>query len=152
VIRNRVLLVGCLLSALASCTATPSAPTATGPTYTCCEAADINRIYKPGETLTVHWIVVPATGAVSSPTQVELRARLSGPYTTVDNLKATPDNASPAVTARPVRPSGQLGEQPVSVIPIPPTAAPGYYNLVTSVSGPAGSVSGASIIRVVAAT
>jgi hypothetical protein len=152
VIRYRVLLVGCLVPALASCTATSPAPTAAGPTYTCCQAADINRTYQPGQTLTVHWIVVPASGGIGTPTQVELRARLTGPHTTVDNLKATPDDTSPAFTAQPVRPSGQAGEQPVSLIPIPPTAAPGYYNLITSVSDPAGSVSGASIIQVVPAT
>lgn len=72
--------------------------------------------------------------------------------TAIQDQQSWPDDASPAFTAQPVRPSGQAGEQLVSLIPIPPTAAPGYYTLITSVSDPAGSVSGASIIQVVPAT
>lgn len=47
--------------------------------------------------------------------------------------------------AEPIVPSGQ----PVSVISIPSTAQPGYYNLVTSVAESGGSVSGGNAIRIV---
>jgi hypothetical protein len=143
--------MGCLLPTLASCVTASPAPTATGPTYRCCQAADINRTYHPGQTLTVHWIVVPATGGDGSPgRQVELHASLAGPYATVSGLKATPhDNATPTFTAPAVHPFGSAGEQPLSLILIPPTAAPGYYNLITSVNDRAGSVGGASVIQVV---
>lgn len=154
----RTVVIGCLLPALASCTATSSTSTETGPTYTCCEAADINRDHRPGQTLTVHWIVVPGKISTGSPThQVELNARLTGPYATVSDLKtAARDDKNLAgdstFTAEPIRPSGQAGEQPVSLILIPPTAAPGYYNLVTSVTEPAGTASGATIIHVIPKT
>lgn len=123
-----------------------------GPSYTCCEAADVNRDYRPGETLTIHWIVVPGEAGTPA-TQVELTARLTGPYATVTDLKTA---ASPGMgvagastfVADPIRPSGQAGEQPVSVILIPPTAAPGFYNLIHTVDQPGGSAGGASIIQV----
>ncbi|MFD0582301.1 hypothetical protein [Dactylosporangium darangshiense] len=149
----RTLVIGSLPLAMAACTATPSTPTATGPAYTCCEAADINRDYQPGQTLTVHWIVVPGKLSTGSPAhEVELNARLSGPYATVSDLK-TASGQDPAggstFTADPIRPSGQTGEQPVSSILIPLAAAPGYYNLITSVTEAPASHGGASVIHVV---
>jgi hypothetical protein len=149
---SRTVLIGGLLLALASCTDTSSTPTGTSQAYTCCEEADINRDYQPGQTLTVNWIVVPGKVGTGSPAhQVELNARLAGPYATASDLKTTSDMnhaAGITFTAEPIRPSGQAGEQPVSVIPIPPTAAPGYYNLVTSVTETSGSHGGASVIHV----
>ncbi|GGM56393.1 hypothetical protein ACFFX1_29475 [Dactylosporangium sucinum] len=152
----RTLVIGSLVLAMASCTATPSIPTGTATTYTCCEAADIDRDYQPGQTLTVHWTVVPGTLTAGGPAhEVELNARLTGPYATVSDLKTASGNdleGGSTFTADPVRPSGQAGEQPVSSILIPLTAAAGYYDLITSVSGPPGSYGGASIIRVIPKT
>lgn len=146
-------------TALVSCTATPSPSIETGTAYTCCEAADVNSDYHPGQTLSVHWIVTPGTSSAGGQNQqVELNAHLAGPYATVNDLKTS---AAPAdkdlagvstFTAEPVRPSGRAGEQPVSLILIPPTATPGYYNLVTSVTEPGATASGASVIHVIPET
>jgi hypothetical protein len=154
---SRVMVVACVLASLTSCTAQPSTSMESAPTYTCCEAGDIDRTYRRGETLILHWVVdasVPGGGEASSP--VELTASLTGPYPTVGGLKA--DSSSGAsgeavatFTAEPVRPSGQAGERPTSAIPIPPTAGAGYYNLITSVDTPNSSVSSASVIHVVEA-
>lgn len=132
----------------------PAGPTSTGQAYTCCAAADVNRDYEPGQTLTIHWIVAPGKlSRDSSPRQIELNARLTGPYATVGDLKAAGDLAGELTfAAPPVRPSGQAGEQPVSSILIPPSAPAGYYNLVTSVTAPAGTTSGATVIRVISKT
>jgi hypothetical protein len=144
--------------ALASCTATSSTSTETGPSFTCCEAADINRDYQPGDTLTLHWIVAPGKLGSGSPTrELDLNAHLTGPYATVGDLKKANGRgedlaAESTFTAKPIRPSGQPGEQPVSLILIPPTAAPGYYNLTTSVSGSGFSFGGATIIQVISRT
>ncbi|WP_230687079.1 hypothetical protein [Catellatospora vulcania] len=149
----RAAVIGCLLLAMTSCTATASPPTRAGTAYTCCDAADVDREYQPGQTLTVQWIVVPGEPGVGGP--VELHARLTGPYAAVSGLKSPSgkDAAGGATfTAETVRPAGQPGEQPVSVIQIPATAAPGLYNLVTSVTEQSGSHSGASVIRMVAKT
>ena len=143
---------------LASCTATSTTSSEAGTSYTCCEAADINRDYQPGDTLAIHWIVIPGSLRSDSPTrELELNARLTGPYSTVSDLKDANGGgqdlaAGSALTAAPVRPSGQPGEQPVSLILIPLTAVPGSYNLTTSVSGSGFSVESGSVIRVISKT
>jgi len=122
---------------------------ATGPTYTCCDATSMKADYQPGDTLAIHWIVVAGKPSGGGPTRpVELDARLQGPYPTATDLKrAFVDNADPMVgatfAAAPVRPSGQAGEQPVSLIPIPPTARP---------AEPGSTASGASIVQVIPKT
>ncbi|MFG2045436.1 hypothetical protein [Dactylosporangium sp. NPDC048998] len=125
-------------------------------TYTCCEARDVDTLYRPGQTLTVHWIVSGSDQPGATQPHVELAARLIGPYASVDTLKAATDDQTPseAVTfaAAPVRPSGTPDERPVSTIVIGPEAKPGYYNLITSVTGEGSTVSGASIIHVVPTT
>jgi hypothetical protein len=111
-------------------------------------ATDIDRVYRPGETLTIHWIVQgrPVSGAVST---IELHAYLSGPYDSLVGLKG--GAAAPATfTAAPVRPAGAAGEQPISTVLIPATALPGYYNLMTSIGGSGFTVSGGSVIQVAA--
>lgn len=104
--------------------------------------------------MSVHWTAkAPNDPATGSP-HVELTARLTGPYSTVDDLKAAGDpqtaTGSVTFTAPPIRPTGTAGEQPVSTILISSDARPGYYNLTTSTNQDGGSFSGASIIRVVA--
>ena len=60
------MVAGALLGALTSCTATTSTSTQTGPTYACCEAADITKDYQPGDTLALHWIVTPGNSAAAA--------------------------------------------------------------------------------------
>ncbi|MFR9780613.1 hypothetical protein ACL02O_31775 [Micromonospora sp. MS34] len=152
-----VRLLGCLvLPLLTACGAEPSAAMAVAPvTYTCCEARDIDRLYQPGETLTVHWTVVPPAEPGGTRPQVQLTARLTGPFTTVADLKAAAEgnrstSGSVTFTAAPVRPSGTPDERPVSTIVIGPDALPGYYNLVTALVGDDNTASGgASIVRIV---
>ncbi len=142
------LLTGCV----AQVTEAPAAPSLT---YTCCQTADIETRYEPGQTFTVHWIVeFPDEPVPASPPQVELKAHLTGPFATEDDLKAAAmgTRSIPGLvtfTAPPVRPSGAPDERPVSNIPIAPDAGPGYYNLVTSVLSAEHTVSGEGIIQVV---
>ncbi|MBB4751376.1 hypothetical protein [Actinoplanes lobatus] len=124
-------------------------------TYSCCSAEDVDTLYRPGQTMSVHWMVEAPNGPATDAPPVELTARLSGPYATVEELKAAEgDLRNPAgdvtFTAPPIRPTGTPGEQPVSSIPISADARPGYYYLITSENQGGGSVSGGSIIRVVA--
>ena len=149
------LLVGAISNAVASCTATTPTTTEIGPAYTCCEAADVNRNYEPGDTLAIHWIVAPDELSTGGPArEVELTARLTGPYATVSDLKQATEGDKTGTgrstfIAEPIRPSGQPGEQPVSLVLIPPTAPPGFYNLTTAVSESGATVSGAAVIQVV---
>ncbi|MGB2568835.1 hypothetical protein ACPFP2_10340 [Micromonospora citrea] len=147
-----VRLLACLvLTFLAACDTTPSGPVAA----TCCEARYVNRSYQPGETLTVHWSVGPSDEPGAIPPQVQLTARLTGPFATVDDLKAaTGDTRSvPGLVtfaAAPIRPAGSPDEPPVSTIVIGPDARPGFYNLVTSVGGDdSGASDRASVVRIV---
>ncbi|MEV6812553.1 hypothetical protein [Micromonospora sp. NPDC051296] len=154
---SRVWLAACLvMPLLAACVTGPSeVPARSSVTYTCCETADVETLYEPGQTFILHWIVElldepPAT----TPPQVELNAHLTGPFATVDELKAVAmgtKNVSGLVTltAEPVRPAGTPDERPVSTIVIDPSAKPGYYNLVSSVVDRGSTVSGESIIQVV---
>ncbi|NED51523.1 hypothetical protein G3I24_11490 [Micromonospora aurantiaca] len=120
------------------------------PAYTCCQDLDVDRPYQPGQTLTVQWTVESPDEPGSTSPQVELTARLTGPYGTVDDLKAA--SAAPGLvtfTATPVRPTGTPGERPASTIAIGPAAKPGFYDLVTSVIGDGNTTaSGSSIIQV----
>ncbi|MER5705104.1 hypothetical protein ABT023_24575 [Micromonospora sp. NPDC002296] len=154
---SRVRLLTCMvMPLLAACGAESSGPGEAAPTtYTCCEAQDVDRLYQPGQTLTVHWTVDSPEEPGGNPPQVELAARLTGPFAAVGDLKAATEGA-PTVpglvtfAAAPVRPSGTPDERPISTIVIGPDAKPGYYNLATSVVGDDNTASsGDSIVRVV---
>ncbi|MFG2107102.1 hypothetical protein [Micromonospora chersina] len=153
---TRVRLLACLvMPLLAACGTEPSGPvSAARVTYTCCDAQDVDRPYQPGQTLTLHWTVESPDQPGGTPPQVELTARLTGPFATVGDVKAATEgtpNAPGLVTfaATPFRPSGTPDERPVSAVVIGPDAKPGYYNLVTSVVEGGNTASGAgSIIRV----
>ena len=120
------------------------------PAYTCCEDLDVDKPYHPGQTLTVRWTVHSSDEPGSTSSQVELAAQLTGPFGTVDDLKAA--SAAPGLvtfTATPVRPAAGSGERPVSTIVIGRDAKPGFYDLVTSVVGDGDTTtSGSSIIQV----
>ncbi|MEU8338691.1 hypothetical protein [Micromonospora tulbaghiae] len=149
----RLRLLSCLaVPLLAACGAEPSGTVAEvpPPAYTCCQDLDVDRPYQPGQTLTVQWTVKSPDEPGSTSPQVELTARLTGLYGTVDDLKAA--SAAPGLvtfTATPVRPTGTPGERPASTIAIGPAAKPGFHDLVTSVIGDGNTTaSGSSIIQV----
>jgi hypothetical protein len=145
-----------VVATVAACSAQPSRSDAVGQvTYSCCETKDIDTLYQPGQALTIHWLVSRSDMPGATPPSVELAARLTGPFATVEALKAGTGDPPAAglvtYTATAVRPSGMPGEQPVSTIAIQSTAKPGYYDLRTSVTGLSGhdQVGGASIIRMI---
>ncbi|MER5607651.1 hypothetical protein AB0F93_07540 [Micromonospora tulbaghiae] len=149
----RLRLLSCLaVPLLAACGAEPSemAEEVPPPAYTCCEDLDVDKPYHPGQTLTVRWTVHSSDEPGSTSQPVELAAQLTGPFGTVDDLKAA--SAAPGLvtfTATPVRPTGNPGERPASTIAIGPAAKPGFYDLVTSVIGDGNTTaSGSSIIQV----
>ncbi len=84
-----------------------------------------------------------------------MQASLNGPFETETALKTEiQKNRTGAVTytAATVRPAGLVDEVPVSRIVIKPDAKPGYYGLETSVSQGGGTVSGTTIVQVIAKT
>ncbi|WP_341718621.1 hypothetical protein QQG74_02250 [Micromonospora sp. FIMYZ51] len=152
-----VRLLACLavVPLLAGCIAEVShAPAASRLEYSCCETADLEKLYQPGQTFTLHWIVGVRDAAATTPVRVELQASLTGPYATEAQLKdaETGTVTVPGLatyTAEPVRPTGTPDEQPVSVIPIAPEAKPGYYKLVSSMIDDDATATGTSIIQIV---
>jgi hypothetical protein len=132
-----VLLVGRFRSTPTGPTSATVAPSAKGSpatfAYSCCQSALVDTVYHP----------------------------LSGPFTSVELLKTSiagphPRNAPATASAAPIRLSSEVAANPVSVLRLPRSAAPGYYNLAfteaTSNHGGGGAsvdrLGGASIIRV----
>ncbi|OJV60183.1 MAG: hypothetical protein BGO38_00025 [Cellulomonas sp. 73-145] len=132
----------------------PQPPSASSPasfTYTCCASADIDQVLHPGDVLVLHWIVETVPPTQSYPeAPVTLSASLTGAYPDVTTLKSSSGAGapSPSVTAAPVQTTNRAGGAPVSTIAIPADAAPGLYNLSTSVESGGGRASGASVVRV----
>ncbi|GIJ23452.1 hypothetical protein [Micromonospora lutea] len=154
---SRALLVACLVvPLLTACvtvrTETPMAPPVT---YTCCETADIDRLYTPGQMFTLHWMVeVSGEQSTAPPRPVDLEAELTGPFSSVEELKAALESSTgPAgravFKAETVRASGEPGYRPVSTIAIPTDAEAGFYNLTTTIVDDDHSTSGMSIVEVV---
>jgi hypothetical protein len=140
---------GLVLVGVAACGAAPEAADRQAQArYTCCAAADVETVYRPGQAVSVHWTVVES---VANPSRdVVLQARLAGPYRSVDELKAATSDSGSAYASLPVRPTGAPGEQPVSTIPLGVDARAGYYNLVFSVVQAGWTSGGASVVRVAA--
>ena len=119
--------------------------------YTCCTTADVDRVYHPGDVMTIHWIV--QRGALTSatqPTQVDLSASLTGPYADVTSLKehALKDTAS--ISAAPTVTSDWAGGAPISRLVIPAKAVPGFYDVRTASTSGGMTGGGHSIVRVAA--
>ena len=123
---------------------------------TCCQSADVNQLYHPGEALVVHWMVVPATRTASDvATTLTLSVTLEGAYASVSALKSgaplpVRNGTPPAYTLRAatVMTTDRSPTAPTSVIQLPADLPPGYYNLVTGVAAPDTRQEGAGIIQV----
>ena len=140
-------LAGAIPLAACSASANPSDTYAPNRTYTCCSAGDIDAIRHPGDIIVIHWIAAPSDPLTNGPvTTVALTAGFAGPFATVSGLKAS---AGPSTVEAPVIvTTDQVGNPPVSIITIPKSAAPGYYNLTTTVALDCNQISGGHIIQV----
>lgn len=119
--------------------------------YTCCTAADIDRVYHPGDVMSIHWIVQKGTPtSATQPTQVNLSVRLTGPYADVSSLKERGVKGTSSISATPIVTSDWVGGAPTSRLVIPANASPGFYDLSTGSKSGGMTAGGASIVRVVA--
>jgi hypothetical protein len=144
------LAVGLVLVVLvaAACGGGAPAPTpAAATSYTCCLRDDVDRVWQPGETLTLHWTAKPGTGSGASHV-VRLTATLTGPYADVGALKrggAAARRLQNTVTTTDER----TETAPVNSIVLPADLPPGLYNLATEIDyGDGNRTGGASIVRV----
>jgi hypothetical protein len=116
-------------------------------TYSCCSSRDILTVRHPGETVRLHWIATPVgPSANAAATTVRLQARLSGPYGSVSQLKAS--HASSTLTAPVLVTTDRVGAAPVSLIVIPEDAPAGWYSLTTTIDQDGGQISAGSVIQV----
>jgi len=116
-------------------------------TYTCCEGSDFQRIWSPGETLTLHWVAAPAGTTAGSGQRITLTAVLTGPYANVDASKAG-GSSRVTVQAAPVVTTDRAGADEVSSIVLPIGLPDGFYNLADTIDVSSGKASGASVINV----
>jgi hypothetical protein len=151
VIRRLPLMAWCLgAGALASGCGAASVPAVTYAQYTvtCCQSADVNQLYHPGEALVVHWMVVPATRTASDvATTLTLSVTLQGAYSSVTTLKSG-GPAAYTLHAAAVTTTDRSPTAPTSVIQLPADLPPGYYDLVIRVAQPDYSAGGASVVQV----
>ncbi len=116
--------------------------------YTCCTAKDMNTVYRPGQTLVLHWIAVARSdGSVKSTAPVTLTAKLNGPFHSVSEAKSRP-SAGGSLASTPRHISEYTGGSPTSEILIPATTMSGYFNLTTRVEGNGNMVAATGTIRV----
>ncbi|OJF10144.1 hypothetical protein BG844_33875 [Couchioplanes caeruleus subsp. caeruleus] len=114
--------------------------------YTCCKQEDLDKEYKPGETLTLHWVPEEKEGQPGTET-MELTALMVGP---VGADTASGASMGVRIPAQPVKVSGSPGAPPVSKILIPRDAAPGNYTVSHTRRGGGANVTGDAVIKVVA--
>jgi hypothetical protein len=133
---------GLLLALVAGCGQPPPGPRgAAGATYTCCDPADLAKVYQPGAAVPVRW-TAPARPVHTG--NVVLTARLQGPYpteaaaTASSPADAAPSSADPAVDPV-VGPTADPTVDP---------AATGGVGVGPAASDPAGGPDGAARGRV----
>ena len=95
----------------------------------------------------LHWITQSAPSSLSDPQAFTLRAALEGSFTSVAQAK-TDTRAAQIVHAPPVHVTDRTTSAPESRIPIPRNAAPGLYNVTSTVTGSQSTISSGSIIRI----
>ena len=116
--------------------------------YSCCIASDVDTIYSPNSTLSLHWKVTKTTvQAPARPGATSLHAVLYGPFETVEELKLTP-HAGAGLKAPTLHPDVKAGSAATSEIAIPERAEPGYYDLSFTVDSSDFSTSGDTVVRV----
>lgn len=137
--------------ALGACDAQGPTVTYTQYQLTCCTQADIDRVWQPGTTVELHWIVMSATTTTINPThKAVVSAALMGPFSDVAALKratGAPHAVQGSIVTfddRTPPPPGQ-----VTTFLLPADLPAGYYQLNTKVAfGDGGSAGGGSIVRV----
>jgi hypothetical protein len=114
--------------------------------------SDVQSAWHPGETVSLHWIVVAAGATADSrPLPITITAALAGPYASVNELKGGAP-AARTLPAAALTPDDRNPAAPTSTFALPSDLAPGFYNLAFKVDyGGGNSVGGASVVQVGAA-
>lgn len=139
------------LSACSPSSGGQSGVTYTRYTFTCCTASDIQSAWHPGETVSLHWIVVAGVTPDSRARPITMTAVLAGPYANVNGLKGGAP-AARTLSAAALNTDDRNPTAPTSTFALPSDLAPGFYNLAFKVDyGGGNRVGGASVVQVGAA-
>lgn len=132
--RLAVVLAGVALAATGCGSAPPAGQRHAAFTFSCCAARDLDRVYHPGEVVTLHW-TAHRQSPQSQPTTAPLwlHASLSGAFGSPRSAKSGDSGPDAVVRAKAVRASELRPSRPVSRLRIPRDATPGFYNLTTSI-------------------
>lgn len=118
--------------------------------FTCCTTADIDQVWHPGQSVTLHWIVQPAgTTGDTTRHQLVLSAVLMGPYSDVPTLKKGGPTAY-AVQGPVVKTDDRTPAPAPTTEFILPAALPvGFYNLEVKVDSGGGTfMTASSVVQV----
>jgi hypothetical protein len=97
--------------------------------------------------MTVQWIVQnDAPTSATQSTEIDLSAKLSGPYADVSSLKQREVTRARSIAAVPIVTSDWAGGAPPSRLLILATAAPGFYDLSMAVKSARMTPGGAGIV------
>ena len=150
-----VIAAASLLTSLAACSINTPRPMTQHQTYTYNYLSGLsNDHWMPGQHIFVAWL--PQAGSMTddaAPEHVALTLQLFGPYASVSDLKAATSATAPiAASASPIATDTWSGTTFAQALDLPASLAPGYYNLVqtmtqtTSTGGGDYSASGASVL------
>jgi hypothetical protein len=122
--------------------------------YSCCAEITGTNTWHPGQHLVLHWRSESTGSRVeTTPVPVVLTVRVTGPFPTVEALKASiGTNAKPlgarTVEAVAVPTVDRSGGAPASELYLPSDLPSGFYNLESAESSAGNASSGNSIIIV----
>jgi hypothetical protein len=122
--------------------------------YSCCAEITGTNTWHPGQAVVLHWRTEPGgTTTQTASVPVLLSVRLTGPFPTVDALKASiGTSVKPlgvkTVEAVPVSATDRSGGAPTSELVLPSALPSGFYNLESAESSAGNASSGNSIIIV----
>jgi hypothetical protein len=150
-LRHAALVAACLLAgAIAAGCTTPPVHSA-GVFYTCCDDSVVSTRWHPGQQLTVGWTRTATVPAGHHFEAVTLSAVLTGPFSHAAALKSAISqghHGSLTVQSAKITISRDPPASAASVITIPASAPPGFYDLETTESSGGGTVAGESVITV----
>lgn len=122
-------------------------------TYGCCVEITSVTIWHAGDHVTLHWTSRPISTTDSTPYSVTLRLTLTGPFSTVDQLKSAMSKSSKPAGVRTVEAPALdvtdfTGGSPASELALPADLPPGYYNLDALTATGGSSEGGGAIIQI----
>ena len=122
--------------------------------YHCCAEIGATTTWHPGQHVVIHWLAQPVgSRAEPSPVSISLTVRLTGPFASVDALKAAVSTKQLPPGTRtyegvPASVTDRSGGAPTSELYLPNDLPAGYYNLESAESYASDKQSGATIVVV----